>query len=404
MLHRIFLLSSIWMAAVLQPASGQYVALIDLNALRYTEIKPAIRVLEPARWGSDAHRLVNRAATTHLPADFSFFATWADNLERLSTAADERKPTDPAEFNKHFIDIDDYSEFFTGDLSHNYQDLVASYGKERVDQNGVVPWAIDTSYAELVAHFSTGSWEEAVAVAADIGHYVGDIHNPLHLTLNFNGQLTGQDGIHARYESEMTSRHLVELEPAPDLVVTIGDPLETVFEWIERQYAGLDTLLAVDLHATDVAGGQTDTDVYYDALWDGLGDQTIIWIRDASIAVASLWYAAWLEAGSPVPTDVEIEAELPKSVQILPGVPNPFRESTELYLQFSRPGEAELMAFDAMGRRVRRWRVRAEAPGRHKIAWDGTNDAGRRLGSGVYQLIVIDVTGTSSRGSTVLLR
>ena len=263
----------------------------------------SVALLPPVvpRWGFEAHRLINRAATMHLPPDFQHFAQWADDLEQLATAADTR--TNAADERiKHYIDIDDYTEFFTGQLPHTYTEMVATYGQSRVDVNGTVPWAIEASYLDLVQRFATADWEGAVATAADLGHYVGDLHSPLHLTVNYNGQLSGQQGIHARHESQMTARHLDELEPAPGTVYMIADPLESVFEWIDIQYPGVALILAADSAAQTAAGGSTSNSLYYDALWDEVGDETITWIRDASLAVASLWYAAWTEAGSPPST------------------------------------------------------------------------------------------------------
>jgi hypothetical protein len=38
-------------------------------------------------------------------------------------------------------------------------------------------------------------------LSADFGHYLGDLNVPLHTTMNYNGQLTGQEGIHGFWES-----------------------------------------------------------------------------------------------------------------------------------------------------------------------------------------------------------
>ena len=43
--------------------------------------------------------------------------------------------------------------------------------------------------------------------SAIIGHYVADAHVPLHAVLNYNGQLTGQTGIHNRWEDELFIRY-----------------------------------------------------------------------------------------------------------------------------------------------------------------------------------------------------
>ena len=154
-------------------------ALPILGLLSVTLLPPVV-----PRWGSEVHRLINHAATTHLPPDFQLFAQWADDLEELSTAADERKCCVTGESIKHYIDIDDYPEFFSGQLPHSYTEMVATYGESRVERNGTAPWAIEASYLDLVQRFATADWEGAVAAAADIGHYVGDLHSPLHLTVN----------------------------------------------------------------------------------------------------------------------------------------------------------------------------------------------------------------------------
>jgi FlgD Ig-like domain len=359
------------------------------------------------RWGSDAHGLINRSATTHLPADFRPFAQWADDLDRLATEADARKCCDPGEAIKHYIDIDDYPEFFSGQLPRTYAEMVAKYGQSRVDGNGTVPWAIEASYAELVQHFVNGDWEGAVAAAADIGHYVGDFHNPLHLTLNYNGQLTGQNGIHRRYESNMTAQHLDELEPAPSTVDAITEPLAAVFQWIDIQYPGVALILAADSAARAATGGNTSSSAYYGVLWDETGEETKSWVRSASLAVASLWYSAWIEAGSPrLPgTATNRDTNLGfAATQVLPSAPNPFSQSTRLSFELGRAGTAILGVFDVSGRQVRRWTLPGLSPGRNQVTWNGADEAGAPLASGVYHILVTDAAGSRASGQVIYLR
>ncbi len=359
------------------------------------------------RWGGEAHRLINRAATTHLPPDFERFAQWADDLEQLSTAADERRCCDPGEAIKHYMDIDDYPEFFSGQLPHRYADMVATYGQSRVDRNGTVPWAIEERYLDLVQRFASGDWEGAVATAADLGHYVGDLHSPLHLTLNFNGQLTGQQGVHSRHESQMTNRHLGELAPAPGAVYLITDPLASAFEWIDIQYSGVALILAADSVAQAAAGGSTSGSVYYDTLWGEVGEETITWIRDASLAVASLWYAAWIEAGSPPLPDLATGREATptlRATRVLSNAPNPFGLTTSLRFELGEAGAATLMIFDVSGRQVRRWTLGVLSRGLHDVLWNGTDDAGAPLANGVYHVVVTDAAGSRAHGRVVFLK
>ncbi len=384
----------------------------SLAAVVFTLLGPLAILLAPApadAYGFQVHRLVNRAATTHLPARFAGFAQWVDDLERLSTAADERKGSVQGERIKHYIDIDDYPEFFAGTLPHTFDGMVAKYGRARVDGNGTVPWAIEDNYEALVAQFAANDWSGAVATAADIGHYVADTHNPMHLTLNFNGQLTGQNGIHSRHESQMTGQHLGELvpDPSPQSVTRIANPREAVFDWIDDLYPGVRMILDADTNARDEARGSTSSQTYFDALWREVGPETTVWIRDASVNLARVWYSAWLEAGSPaLPGDPPGSGPPPTalSTRMLANIPNPFNPTTTLRFELAHAGAADLRIVDAVGREVQAFELGPREAGLNEYVWDGTGVSGERAVSGVYFVIVTDATGANATGRVVLLK
>lgn len=337
-------------------------------------------------WGFEVHRLVNRAATTHLPPAFAGFAQWADSLEQLSVAADVRRCCDEAEAIRHYIDIDDYDEFFLGTLPQAYVDMVARYGRERVEGNGIVPWAIEATLAELTLQLRARDWARAVAAAADLGHYVADSHQPLHLTRNYDGQLSGQRGIHARYESALMEIHLRELAPAPGRVSAYARPLDAVFEWIEAVYPGVSVVLDADLVARIESGGSTASQVYYDVLWRETGALTQRWVQDASLAVVALWFTAWLDAGAPaLPGDPPAAPSAP-GLRLLPNEPNPFRATTTLRFEVPKPGRATLRVFDVRGRLVRTLLDEDPGRGERSLVWDGRDAQGRPVGAGAYRL------------------
>jgi hypothetical protein len=177
--------------------------------------------------------------------------------------------------------------------------MVASYGAYRVTENGTLPWAIDETYRNLVVAFQAKDWAQAVRLAADIGHYVGDLHNPLHDTTNYDGQETDQRGIHSRFESSMTDRYMSFLTPSPEQAFVVSEVLNATFDWIDGVYPGVKVILDADLTAKAESGGSTRSSVYYQALWSEAGQYTDFWIQSATARVASLWYSAWIEAGSP---------------------------------------------------------------------------------------------------------
>jgi DNA-binding beta-propeller fold protein YncE len=66
------------------------------------------------------------------------------------------------------------------------------------------------------------------------------------------------------------------------------------------------------------------------------------------------------------------------------GRPNPFTPATTIDFSLKAPGHARLTVFDAAGRQVRTLLDDERAAGPHDVTWNGRDDAGRKLASGVY--------------------
>lgn len=89
---------------------------------------------------------------------------------------------------------------------------------------------------------------------------------------------------------------------------------------------------------------------------------------------------------------------------VLPAAPNPFRLVTTLRFELSDPAPVRLRIFDAAGREVRTLISGARLPaGRQAAVWDGRDDRGRDLGSGVF-VYRVDAGGASGAGRAVLTR
>ena len=74
----------------------------------------------------------------------------------------------------------------------------------------------------------------------------------------------------------------------------------------------------------------------------------------------------------------------PDAARLAPAAPNPFAGRTLLRYVVATPGAVELAVFDLAGRQVRRLAAGPQAAGPHAVEWDGLDDAGRRVGAGVY--------------------
>ncbi len=70
--------------------------------------------------------------------------------------------------------------------------------------------------------------------------------------------------------------------------------------------------------------------------------------------------------------------------ELLPAHPNPFNPQTVLEYSLPEAQQVELSIFDLSGRMVRRLEQGQRAAGNHTVTWQGEDDQGRRVPSGMY--------------------
>ena len=83
-------------------------------------------------------------------------------------------------------------------------------------------------------------------------------------------------------------------------------------------------------------------------------------------------------------TSIRTATEIPKRFALFQNYPNPFNPSTTIEYQLSVAGEVTLRIYDILGRQVRELVNERQKSGYYKAIWDGTNDAGLSVASGVY--------------------
>jgi len=257
-------------------------------------------------WGEKAHRKINSSCVEFFPKELNHLKTWAPMLANHGSDADFRKKDDKNEFVKHFIDIDNYDDFNNKHLiEENFEKACLKYGKEKVMKEGTLPWVTDSTYRVLVQNFKTENWDLAVLTAADLGHYVGDGFMPLHIAANYNGQLSGQTGIHRRYEETMIDLHIENIQFKISTCSKVENIHSYVFNYIYSNYSYVKSLLQADKQAYELAGNQYN-EIYYESLWEKSNLFTVKLLEESSKTLAGLIYSAWLEAGKPkIPASVE---------------------------------------------------------------------------------------------------
>jgi subtilisin-like proprotein convertase family protein len=95
--------------------------------------------------------------------------------------------------------------------------------------------------------------------------------------------------------------------------------------------------------------------------------------------------------------------DVPLATRLAGNVPNPFNPSTTVAFSLGRPGVVRLEIFDARGRLVRRLTNDVYEAGRHELVWNGTDDAGAPVASGVY-FALLDADDTTDVNKMMLLK
>ena len=269
----------------------------------------AVCVPAPAEaWGYEAHRFIMDRAIALLPAELRpmFERERAAVVERsLDPDTWQNAGFDDDEAPHHFLDIDweGYGPYPFEGLPRDYAAAVAKFGKPRIDQNGTMPWRTEEMFGNLRRAFEGYARRgpfgrfDIVHYAAWLAHYVSDAHVPFHAIVNYDGQLTGQHGVHARFESFLFERYRDQLTLAPAPRAPIRDPRDFVFATVIEG-----SQLAGDILAADRAAiGARDVydDAYYAAFFKA--NRTLLERRlnESISAVAAIIAGAWDAAGRP---------------------------------------------------------------------------------------------------------
>ncbi|MCI0561977.1 MAG: hypothetical protein MN733_26110 [Nitrososphaera sp.] len=265
-------------------------------------------------WGYWAHREIHRHAIEALPeGPKAFFQHHADSIVSRSIEPDERRWVDSLEAYYHYIDIDRYGAHPFNELPREYNAAVKKFGKAYVDTTGTAPWRIADFTAKLSDAMRRNDAEAIQLYASNLGHYVADINVPLHTVVNYDGQLTGQKGIHSRWESHLPSRYGKTYKLGAKNPEYIKNPLTTAFDIILESYQSADKLLALDLETQkeipkeklytyiirDSVQVRVFSDEYYERYQNKLGSMVEERMNRSIHWVASYWYTAWVDAGKP---------------------------------------------------------------------------------------------------------
>ncbi|MDX1910621.1 MAG: zinc dependent phospholipase C family protein [Saprospiraceae bacterium] len=199
--------------------------------------------------------------------------------------------------------------------------IQAAFYQEHLSEHGTLPWNLQRMQRQLTEAFRQRDSRRILKICSDMGHYIGDAHVPLHTCSNYNGQKTGQHGIHGFWESRIP-----ELFADESYDYFVGKPayVERTEDWFWEMVLAsnqmVDSVLSIEkglrrsfpqdrqmcpdmrLGTMVVTPCRDFAAAYQDAL-NGMVERRM---RAAIHAVGSAWYTAWADAGQPDLTKMNV--------------------------------------------------------------------------------------------------
>lgn len=243
-----------------------------------------------------------------------FYKPNIDFITEHAVDPDKRRYAVAGEGPKHYIDLDHYGAYPYSVLPHKWTDAIDKIGRDTLEQYGIVPWHIQVMLTRLTTAFKEKNYSSILKNSAEIGHYIADAHVPLHASENYNGQLTGQEGIHGFWESRIP-----ELLAAKQFDFFIGkaqylqDPGAFIWERVLESAKAVDSVLKFEKQlSVQFRGDQKKSfedrnhkvvpqyssayTIAFNNMLNGMVERRM---RQSIFAVASFWFTAWVNAGQP---------------------------------------------------------------------------------------------------------
>lgn len=242
-----------------------------------------------------------RARNIELKSDYKLFVKYWKNVIKPLYYEEEWKLSG--------YDFDEY--FGTDYFRRNPGEILIV---DNFSMHGIVPYHLESMLERMTRAFRDKDHNALLRLTSEFGHYVSDAHVPLHTTVNYNGQLTDQVGIHAFWESRIPE---LFAEKEFDFFVGKADYIENTrdFIWniVIKAHSHLDSVLLIEkrlsktfdsdrIFCFDERLGQTiriQCPEYAKAYSNAMGSMVEDQMRAAIHATGSLWYTAWVNAGQP---------------------------------------------------------------------------------------------------------
>jgi len=243
-------------------------------------------------WGPGVHQAVTGRAIDTLPGGLkTFYRTHRLELPTLSL-----EPNFPEEGPERRFAIDHVMPFPFLDFPTSEAAVKARFG-EAGAEIGRLPWLTLESYSRLVDAFKSRDKGRILEESDTLASLLTDLHNPLALTENADGQKSEQNGLWVRFSVKLPEAMGGRLKLSPDAAAFLDDPKGYVFDIVRGSYVWADNVLYLDEIAHRGKSGYTE--IYYEFLELRAGEVLKARLSVAAREVGSYWYTAWTAAGRP---------------------------------------------------------------------------------------------------------
>lgn len=196
--------------------------------------------------------------------------------------------------------------------------------KDQFSEHGILPYHLIWYQEQLKRAFVAGNQESILRISAELGHYISDAHVPLHTTTNYNGQFTGQDGIHSFWESRLPELFaqaeydffIGSAEYISDKEMyfwsMIDDAHSLVNQVLEKERLLKSSFSEDKQYCYEDRNGKSvrvpckEYSRKYQEEMNGMVEDQM---KKAIRAIGSCWYTAWVDAQKPNLSELKTESE-----------------------------------------------------------------------------------------------
>ena len=314
---------------------------------RFASENEAIRhYIDIDHWGSTPFKDVPRHWSDAILKFADFYLVQGDDSTLIRSVDHEMLPDELAILTPEAVDVEGLREVFgqqapwllyerswslSADSIKQFVNSTEEFSElrivDRFSSFGIAPYNLIQAHARLTKAFENHDLKMILYLSADIGHYMADIHVPLHTTENYNGQLTNQLGIHAFWESRLPELFAdKEYDFFVGKAKFIKDIRSYVWEVAEHSHSKVQDVLDIEQRLRESFPSdlqfcfeerfdktvrtqcQEFSRAYHDEM-DGMVEEQM---KKAVRGVGEIWLSAWALAGQPDMTKIANEYQLSK--------------------------------------------------------------------------------------------